>query len=160
MRYGERSGPADTRRHRRPLGSPVGRRWHLPIRYVGGSSRRVFDRHPAADSQRLTAHGARVQLHPHRHDRPLPAHARQAGLLPDGLGRQRSADRATRPELLRRALRSARALRAALRRHRSEAIRPRNIRPSRSLGPTFSNSATNSSRWTKRSSRRSIGDSG
>ena len=59
--------------------------------------------------QRLAAHGPRVQLHPHRHRRPLPAHARQAGLLPDGLGRQRPADRAARAELLRRPLRPERS---------------------------------------------------
>ena len=38
-------------------------------------------------------------------DRALPAHARQRGLLPDGLGRQRPADGAARAEPFRRALR-------------------------------------------------------
>ncbi len=50
----------------------------------------------------VAARRPRVQLHPHRHHRPLPADARQAGLLPDGLGRQRPAHRAPGRELLRR----------------------------------------------------------
>ena len=54
-------------------------------------------------------------LHPHRLHRPLPAHARPRGLLPDGLGRQRPADRAPGAELLRRALRPVAALRPRLR---------------------------------------------
>ena len=48
-------------------------------------------------------------------DRPLPAHARQARLLPDGLGRQRPAHRAPGAELLRRALRPVAALRPGVR---------------------------------------------
>ena len=56
----------------------------------------------------------RVLLHPHRPDRPLPADARQVGVLPDGLGRQRPADRAPGAELLRRALRPVAALRRGL----------------------------------------------
>ena len=61
----------------------------------------LLDRHAAADGVGLAAHRPRVQLHPHRHDRPLPAHARPAGLLPDGVGRQRPAHRAPGRELLR-----------------------------------------------------------
>ena len=38
--------------------------------------------------------GPRLLLHPHRRDRAVPADARPRGLLPDGLGRQRAADRA------------------------------------------------------------------
>ena len=53
-------------------------------------------------------------LHPHRHDRPLPAHAGRRGLLPDGLGRQRPAHRAAGPELLRRPLRPLAPLRPRL----------------------------------------------
>src|SRR4029079_6360256 len=49
--------------------------------------------HPATDCEWLAAHRARVQLHPHRHDRPLPPHARQRGVLPDRLGRQRPGNR-------------------------------------------------------------------
>ena len=50
-------------------------------------------------------------VHPHRHHRPLPAHARARGLLPDGLGRQRPADRAPGAELLRRPVRPVAAVR-------------------------------------------------
>ena len=64
--------------------------------------------------QRQPARRARLLLHPHRPDRPLPADARQGGLLPDGLGRQRPADRAPGAELLRRALRPVAALRPRL----------------------------------------------
>ena len=46
--------------------------------------------------------------------RSLPAHARQRGLLPDGLGRQRPAHRAPGAELLRRALRPLAPLRPRL----------------------------------------------
>ena len=60
------------------------------------------------------ARRARLLLHPHRPDRALPADARQGGLLPDGLGRQRPADRAPGAELLRRPLRPVAALRPRL----------------------------------------------
>ena len=52
---------------------------------------------PAAHGQRVPPPGPRLQLHPHRPRRPLPAHARQGGLLPDGVGRQRPQRRAPRP---------------------------------------------------------------
>ena len=65
----------------------------------------LLDRHAAADRERLAARRPRLLLHPHRRGRPLPADARAGGLLPDGLGRQRPADRAPRAEPLRRALR-------------------------------------------------------
>ena len=61
------------------------------------------------------ARRARVLLHPHRLRRPLPAHAGQGGLLPDGLGRQRPAHRAAGAELLRRPLRPVAAVRPGLR---------------------------------------------
>ena len=70
-------------------------------------------RHAAADRQRLAARRSRLLLHPHRHRRALPAHARQGRLLSDGMGRQRPADRAARAELLRRPLRPVAALRSA-----------------------------------------------
>ena len=60
---------------------------------------------PPPDGQRVAARRPRLQLHPHRHRRPLPAHAGQGGLLPDGVGRQRPAHRAPGPELLRRPVR-------------------------------------------------------
>ena len=62
-----------------------------------------LDRHAAADGQRQPAPrqrcSATLQTDSHR---PLPAHARARGLLSDGLGRQRPADRAPGAELLRR----------------------------------------------------------
>ena len=82
------------------------------------SGRGVLDRHAAADGQRLAARRARLLLHPHRHHRPLPAHAGPRRLLPDGLGRQRPAHRAPGAELLRRALRPVAALRPRLRARR------------------------------------------
>ena len=66
---------------------------------------------PPADGERVAARRPRVLLHPHRHHGPLQAHAGPRGLLPDGLGRQRAADRAAGPELLRGALRSVPAVR-------------------------------------------------
>ena len=69
--------------------------------------RDLLDRHPAADGERLAAHGLGVRLHADRHHRALPADAGPRGLLPDGVGRQRPPHRAARAELLRRALRPA-----------------------------------------------------
>ena len=69
---------------------------------------------PPPTVSRVAARGARVLLHPHRPGRALPADARQGGLLPDGLGRQRPADRAPGAELLRGALRPVAALRPRL----------------------------------------------
>ena len=66
---------------------------------------------PPPDRERLAARRVTCSLHPHRHRRPLPAHARPRGLLPDGLGRQRPGHRAAGAELLRRSLRSAAAVR-------------------------------------------------
>ena len=80
----------------------------------------LLHRHAAADGERLAARRARVLLHAHRHRRPLPADARPGGLLPDGLGRQRPADRAPGAELLRRALRPVAALRPGLRSRRTK----------------------------------------
>ena len=74
----------------------------------------VLGRHPAAHGVGLAPHRPRLQLHPHRHGGPLPPHAGPAGLLPDGLGRQRPADRAAGAELLRRPLRPVTALRPGL----------------------------------------------
>ena len=99
----------------------------------------VQHRHPAADGVGLAARRARVLLHPHRSDRPLSANARQAGVLPDRLGRQRPADRAPGAELLRRPLRPVRAVRPGLR-----AARPSPTRSGRcrSAAATSSNCAT------------------
>ena len=91
------------------------RRRHLRVRPLGHPPAGVLDRHAAPDGVRLAPHRARVLLHPHRHGRPLPPDARQGGLLSDGLGRQRPADRAPGPELLRSPLRSRAPLRPGLR---------------------------------------------
>ena len=74
---------------------------------------RLLDRHAAAHRQRIAARRPRLLVHPHRSRRALPADARQGRVLPDGMGRQRPADRAPRAELLRRALRSVAAVRPA-----------------------------------------------
>ena len=65
----------------------------------------VRDRHASSDGQRLAARRPRLLLHAHGSDRALQANARHGGLLSDGLGRQRPADRAARAKPLRRALR-------------------------------------------------------
>ena len=121
------------------------------VRPVEDARRGVRDRHAAADGERLAARRARVLVHPHRHHRPLPAHARPRGLLPDGVGRQRRADRAAGAELLRRALRPV----VALRRRASSRRRSRASRRSRSAGRTSSSCATGSWSRTSRSSRSS-----
>ena len=51
---------------------------HLPLRPHRRPRRGLLDRHAAADGQRVAARRPRLQLHPHRHHRPLPAHAGQA----------------------------------------------------------------------------------
>ena len=71
--------------------------------------------------------GPRLLLQPHRPDRALPADAGQGRLLPDRLGRQRPADRAPRPELLRRPLRPRPALRRRL--HAAGEARPQEAGP-------------------------------
>ena len=90
----------------------------------------------------LAARRPRLLLHAHRPDRPLPADARQGGLLPDGLGRQRPADRAPGAELLRRALRPVAALRRRL--HAAGEAGPEASR-CRSAGRTSSSCASSSS---------------
>ena len=92
----------------------LGRRGHLPVRPHQGARRGVLDRHAAAHRVGHPAPGARVLVHPHRHHRPLPAHARARGLLPDGVGRQRPQRRAPGPDPHRHALRPVAALRPRL----------------------------------------------
>ena len=106
------SRQAESRRHRRAVGATVGDRRYVPFRPVPRTRRSFLDRHAAADGERLAAHGFGVRVRADRRARALPAHAGPRGLLPDGLGRQRSRDRAARAELLRRALRSAPAVRS------------------------------------------------
>ena len=103
--------------HRRPrgqVGTGMGRAGHLPLRPLPQPRGDLLDRHPAPDGERLAAHRPRVLLHPDRLPGPLQADGRLRGLLPDGLGRQRPADRAPRPELLRRARRRLAAARRGL----------------------------------------------
>ncbi len=97
------------------MGGPLGRRRHVRVRPVEDARPGVRDRHAAADGERVAARRARVLLHAHRHHRPLPAHARARGLLPDGVGRQRCPHRAPGAELLRRPLRSLAPVRPGLR---------------------------------------------
>ena len=85
----------------------------------------------------LAARRPRVLLHAHRRRRPVPAHARPRGLLPDGLGRQRPAHRAPRAELLRRALRPVAAVRRPTSRRRSRAARASRVRRCRSAASNF-----------------------
>ena len=96
------------------MGRAVEGRRHLRLRPHPAPQRGLLDRHSPADRLRLAARRARLLLHPHRPGRPLPADARQDRVLPDGLGRQRPADRAPGAELLRRALRPLAALRRRL----------------------------------------------
>ena len=109
-----RTGQACARGSRGQVGGALEGRRHLPLRPHPAARERLLDRHPAADRERQPARRARLLLHPHRPDRPLPADARQVGLLPDGLGRQRPADRAPGAELLRRPLRPLAAVRRRL----------------------------------------------
>ena len=111
---------------------------------------------PPLDGVGVAAHRARVQLHPHRHRRPLPPHAGPAGLLPHGLGRQRPAHRAAGAELLRRPLRPVAPLRPRLRAARD---RPASSR-SPSAAATSSSCASSSPPSTSRPSRPSGGTSG
>ncbi len=93
------------------MGQAVGSRRHLPLRSERDALAGVRHRHAAADGQRLAAHRPRLQLHPDRRHRPLPADARQAGLVPDRVGRQRPPDGAPGAELLRHPLRPVAAIR-------------------------------------------------
>ncbi len=75
----------------------LGGRRHLPLRPHEDARRGVLDRHPASDGERIAAHRARDVVLAHRPHGPLPADARQGGLLPDGVGRQRPQRGAPRP---------------------------------------------------------------
>ena len=77
------------RRARGRLGGALGDRRHLRVRPDAAPRRGLLDRHASADGERVAARRPRVLVHPHRHDRPVPADARARGLLPDGVGRQR-----------------------------------------------------------------------
>ena len=135
----------------------------LPLPRRRGRPRgRLLHRHPAAHRVRVAAHRPRLHLHPHRPARPVPPDARQARVLPDGLGRQRAAHRAPRAELLRRPLRPVAPLRR--RRSRRPPRAPRSRREAgdqrRSRAATSSSCASASPSRTSSSSRtvfRSLG---
>ena len=96
---------ADARRARGAVAGAVGGRRHLPLRRSQVPGPGVQHRHAAPHGERLAAHGLGVRLRPDRLHRAVQADGRRRGLLPDGLGRQRPADRASGRALLRRPLR-------------------------------------------------------
>ena len=104
------------------MGGALEGRPDLRLRPHPAARERLLDRHAAAHGERLAARRPRLLLHPHRPDRAVPADARQGGLLPHGLGRQRAADRAAGAELLRRPLRPVAALPGGL--HAAGEARP------------------------------------
>ncbi len=92
----------------------LGRRRHLPVRPHQGPGPGLLHRHTPAHRVGHPAPRPRVLLHPHRHDRPLPAHAGPRGLLSDGVGRQRPQRRAPRAAPHRHPLRPLAPLRPRL----------------------------------------------
>ena len=84
------AGETEPRRARGQVGVPRG----TPTGRTASTARRrateIFSIDtPPPTVERFAARRSRVRLHAHRRDRPLPAHARARGLLPDGVGRQR-----------------------------------------------------------------------
>ena len=136
---GRRTGQGRARGARGEVVGAVEGRRHLRLRPHPDARGDLLDRHSPADRVGLAARRARLLLHPHRPRRALPADARQGGVLPDGLGRQRPADRAPGAELLRRALRPVAAVR---RRLHARPRSPTRSDRSRSAGPTSSSSAS------------------
>ena len=102
--------------------------------------RGLLHRHPAADGLGLPPHGLGLRVRADRRHRPLPAHAGVEALLPDGMGRQRAADRAAGADVLRRDVRPLAPLRPRL--HAARGARARTT--SRSAGPTSLRCATSS----------------
>ena len=131
-------------RNQRSKGSkPSGTRAGRPTAPIGSIATRsrdrgLLDRYAAADGQRLAARRPCVLVHAHRCHRAVSADARQGGVLSDGVGRQRTADRAARAELLRRALRSVAAVRPGVPAARASRASSR----SRCRGRTSSSCAT------------------
>ncbi len=109
------------------MGRSLARRGHLQVRPHPAPRERLLDRHSPADGERQAARRARVLVHPPRRDRALPTDERQVRVLPDGLGRQRAAHRATGADLLRRPLRPEPALRRRL--HAAGGPRPEEADP-------------------------------
>ena len=105
----------------RRSGAPLGGRRHLPLRSHEDPRRDLRHRHAAADGLRRAAHRPLRVVHPQGPHGPLLAHARQRGLLPDGLGRQRPQRRAPRAADARRAVRPVAPLRPRLHAGRSAA---------------------------------------
>ena len=111
----EHPGEAGARRPRGTLGSGGSPTGTYRFDRTKAARRGLLDRHAAARPCRGSLHIGHVFSYTHTDtDRPLPADARQGGLLPDGLGRQRPAHRAPGAELLRGALRPDAALRPGL----------------------------------------------
>ena len=75
---------AVARRPRGDLGRALGRTRAPTASTPPRRGGRLLDRHAAADRVGHAAHRPRLQLHPDRHRRPLPAHARQAVFYPIG----------------------------------------------------------------------------
>ena len=96
------------------MGRRLGGGGDLPLRRHRHPLRGLLHRHPPAHGVGVAPHGLCLRLRADRRHRPLPAHAGLEGLLPDGLGRQRAADRTPGAELLRGALRPLAALRPGL----------------------------------------------
>ena len=109
------AGQANARWDRSEMVSGLGGAGHVRVRSQQDPRPGVLDRHSPADGERVAARRARFLLHPHRLHGALQADARLRGLLSDGLGRQRPANRAPRAELLRRSLRSVAAVRPRFR---------------------------------------------
>ena len=119
---GRRTGQACAGGARGDLVRALEGRRHLRVRPDEDPRAGLLHRHPSPDRLGVPPRRARVLLHAHRPGGALPADARQGGLLPDGLGRQRPAHRAPGAELLRRPLRPLAAVR-------------RGLHPAREAGP-------------------------
>src|SRR5438105_7935157 len=106
------SGEAVARRSGSEVGGVVGDRRYLPLRPVEDARPDLRDRHTATHGERQPPRRARDVVHAHRPDRSLPTDARQGGLLPDRMGRQRPRDGAACAEPLRRSPRSVAPVRS------------------------------------------------
>ena len=142
---------AHPRRNRTQVDRHVGLCGHLFVRSCGHAGPGLRGGHSPAHGQRFAAHGPRVQLHAHRHRRPLLAHAREVRLLSHGMGRQRPPHRAPRAELLRRVVRPVGAVR-----RRFPAAVPRRPAEGPQGGPGVATELHRTVRGTHRSGRESV----